>query len=279
MKKILLAYVPVLHEGYHLFFERHRHDAELYILGSDVISDFSHLVKEIRQLDPTLIASAIRSWDIFCRVEIADKKVLERLAQTEGVFVMPKEDVMIALRERYFERREAMFDPVFLRWDKYNSVTLSEIVQDACISSNDLHECIKKVAEEELQKSSDWWRRVGCVVFRGTEIVIAQHNRHLPSEHTPYINGDPRNNFHKGMHADLGTSIHAEALTVAQAAKAGVSLLGCDMYVTTFPCPPCAKLVASAGIKRLFFRSGYGVLDGESVLRSFGVEIVRVVDK
>jgi dCMP deaminase len=49
------------------------------------------------------------------------------------------------------------------------------------------------------------------------------------------------------------------------------------MYVTDFPCPPCAKLIAGAGIARLYFRTGYAVLDGQDVLEQAGVEVVQVV--
>ena len=48
------------------------------------------------------------------------------------------------------------------------------------------------------------------------------------------------------------------------------------MYVTVFPCPPCAKLIAYSGIKRLYCGGGYAVLDGEEVLKSNGVEIYFV---
>ena len=74
----------------------------------------------------------------------------------------------------------------------------------------------------------------------------------------------------------LGDVCGAEAQLVAAAAKQGISLEGASMYVTTFPCPPCAKLVAYSGIKKLYYADGYGVLDGERVLKSQGVEIVFV---
>jgi dCMP deaminase len=48
------------------------------------------------------------------------------------------------------------------------------------------------------------------------------------------------------------------------------------MYVTDFPCPPCAKLIAVAGVERLYFREGYAVLDGQDVLAAAGVDLVRV---
>jgi dCMP deaminase len=48
------------------------------------------------------------------------------------------------------------------------------------------------------------------------------------------------------------------------------------MYVTTFPCPPCAKMIAFSGVKKLYYAGGYGVLDGEAIMKSKGVEIIFV---
>jgi dCMP deaminase len=88
--------------------------------------------------------------------------------------------------------------------------------------------------------------------------------------------GDPRGNFYKGVHLELSTATHAEAALIARAAREGMVTDGATMYVTDFPCPPCAKLVAGAGVTKLIFREGYAVLDGRDVLEAAGVEIVRV---
>ncbi len=78
------------------------------------------------------------------------------------------------------------------------------------------------------------------------------------------------------MRTDLSTAIHAEAAIVAAAARDGVSLRGADLYVTTFPCPACARLIAEAGLRRCYFAGPYSVLDGEDVLRAAGVELYWV---
>jgi len=80
------------------------------------------------------------------------------------------------------------------------------------------------------------------------------------------------------VHLELSTTTHAEAQLIADAARRGVATEGAVMYVTDFPCPPCAKLVAAAGVSRLYFRTGYAVLDGNDILVAGGVEIVRVED-
>jgi dCMP deaminase len=65
-------------------------------------------------------------------------------------------------------------------------------------------------------------------------------------------------------------------MLVARAAQQGRSLAGADLYVSTFPCPGCARLVAEAGFRRCFFAGPYAVLDGEDVLRAAGVALIWV---
>jgi dCMP deaminase len=133
-----------------------------------------------------------------------------------------------------------------------------------------------KILREEAEKSSDWWRQVGGLIVKDGSIISKTHNRHVPHEQTPYIDGDPRADFSKGVNLELSTAIHCEAFLIADAAHKGVSLLGAEMYVTTFPCPPCAKLIAYSGIKKLYYADGYGVLDGERILKNRGVDIIFV---
>ncbi len=79
-----------------------------------------------------------------------------------------------------------------------------------------------------------------------------------------------------GCRPDLSTALHAEAGIIAAAAADGRSLRGADLYVTTFPCPSCARLIAAAGFARCYFAGPYSVLDGEQVLRAAGVELYWV---
>jgi dCMP deaminase len=133
-----------------------------------------------------------------------------------------------------------------------------------------------RAALGEAGRSSDWWRQVGAVAVRDGVVLDVTHNEHRPTEYSPYVNGDPRNDFRRGVHLELSTAIHAEALLVARAARQGRSLHGADLYVSTFPCPGCARLIAEAGFRRCLFAGPYAVLDGEQVLRAAGVVLVWV---
>lgn len=277
MKKVIIAYVPVLHEGYRRFFEKYAGDAELWIFGQELIEKFDYLYKEVRALKPKLVAKSIGSWGLFeSEVGILDNEKIKEFQLEELQIVIPKEDVTEELLGEYFTDKEIVRDDIFLRWDKHNYTSQIEVSPDLVISEKEFDEKMMKVATNESEDSSDWWRRVGAVIVKNGKVVIAEHNRHVPSEHTPYINGDPRNAAHKGVNLEISTVLHAEAGAVAKAAKKGIPLEGAEIYVTTFPCPPCAKQIAYSGIKRMYYSSGYGVLDGESILKENGVEIVFV---
>ncbi|HVW71877.1 MAG TPA: deaminase [Candidatus Paceibacterota bacterium] len=274
--RTLVAYVPVLHEGYRRFFEKHEGPRELYLFGSEIISEFPYLAKEIRQLEPVLMRKSIEALDLFEHVKVLDVQGAEELNTPERNIFLPDEDVSRELAARHFSRANTTFDPIFLRWDKHNSLKERPVVPDEQITREEFQRGVMKTIEQESDRSSDIWRHVGAAIVEKGKVVSIAHNHHLPTEHAPYENGDPRNNFHKGDHIEMSTAIHAEASLIAEAARKGTRLEGADMYVTVFPCPPCAKLIAESGIKTLYCGGGYGVLDGEDVLKTKGVKIIFV---
>jgi len=56
---------------------------------------------------------------------------------------------------------------------------------------------------------------------------------------------------------EFGRAVHAEMAALTDAARRGVSVAGCTMYVTTFPCHMCARHVVSAGIARVIYIEPY----------------------
>jgi dCMP deaminase len=274
--KIIIAYVPVLHEGYRRFFANHKDADCLYIFGPEIISKFDYLRKEIRALEPELMRQAIKSLDIFKTVEVLTEEKLKLLQQGKEEIVMSREDVTMFLAETYFAGRQIIYDNIFLRWEKHLVSAPKPVQPDIKISGSDFDRKMMAKAKAEGDKSSCWWRRVGAVVIKDGKVILATHNKHVPSEHMPYVNGDPRNCFKQGVEVEMSTSFHGEARMIAEAAKKGVSLEGCELYCSDFPCPPCAKLVAYSGIKKLYYNRGYGALDGQDVLKSQGVEIIFV---
>lgn len=75
-------------------------------------------------------------------------------------------------------------------------------------------------------------------------------------------------------------SLHAEVNGVIQAARTGVSILGCTAYTLHRPCLACALVLIQVGIRRVVYRSEYEVhntLDRVAELfQQAGIEFVRV---
>jgi dCMP deaminase len=276
LKQVLL-YVPVIHAGYEAFLQRHADADEILLLGAGFKADFPSMAKDIRALSAAQAAGYLRISVRGPRLSVLEPASLPD-AIAGDLLVMPDEEIMRDLTARYRldSGRTVIFDQTFLRWDRNWSTAERPVTPDTAITADELPRQLLRRAAELSGRSSDWWRQVGAVAARNDAILAAAWNRHHPSAYSPYLDGDPRDGFERGVRADLSTAIHAEAAVVAQAARAGISLDGADLYVTTFPCPACARLIAETGFRRCFFSRAYSVLDGDQVLRAAGVELIWV---
>lgn len=264
--------MPVIHSGYIKFLSKDNNEA--FILDKDFISEIPHLSREIRMLEPEHAQSAISP---FVRsVNLLNHKNILEFIKNFDIVIMPDEDVSRNFSEKYLKDKEIIFEKVFLRWDKPISLKEQEVSPDRKISTEDIDRELIKNAFVQSERSSDWWRQVGALIVKNNKIIISGYNKHFPTDFSPYINGDPRNNFDAGIRIDLCTAIHAEASIIATAAKNGIKLEGTHIYVTTFPCPTCARLIAEAGIKKVFYSKGYSLLDAEDILKDVGAEIILV---
>jgi dCMP deaminase len=267
----------VLHAGYEALFDKHADADEVLLLGGSFAEDFPVLRKEIRALPPETAASYVRHVRSFPAVRVLERTELPT-ALVADVLVVPDEEIMRALVQQHdlTVGRTVVWERTFLRWDRAWSLAGRPAGYDGTVSTDELAGVLTRRATAEAQLSSDWWRQVGALAARDGEILGVAHNEHRPSEYSPYVNGDPRNDFSRGVHMELSTAIHAEAALVARAARDGESLAGADLYVSTFPCPTCARLIAEAGVRRCYFAGPYAVLDGDDVLRAAGVELLWV---
>lgn len=276
MTPAVVAYVPVLHEGYRRFLERHGRDRRCFVPARELYADSRPLAKDIRALDPELVVAALAAWGICSEVALLDAAAAEALAAEGCELILPAEDVSYRLVDRHFPRAPVRYDTAFLRWDATRTVQLLQPAAARAVTGDALARELIDGAVAEAARSVDWWRRVGAAMRLADGRIVTARNAHHPHELASYAAGDPRSNFSKGVHLELSTAMHAEARLIAEAARRGWATEGADLYVTDFPCPPCAKLVAGAGIRRLYFTAGYAVLDGEDVLREAGVEVVEV---
>lgn len=275
MKKTLILYVPVIHQGYLELLKRHKKkDVELFVLGQEFVDELSQ-TREIRAIDPKIAAIFLRSLRI-CAVDVLSREHIDRFDYLkEKTVIISDDELSRKFAEKYLKNNEIEMDTTFLRWDE-KKVFSKSVVEFERASTDAIDRGMMSLAQEESCFASDWWRHVGSVLVKNNEVIFKAHNKHLPSEHTPYMVGDPRDFIKAGKNSELASAFHSEQAVVAWAANEGVSLKGTSLYVTVFPCPVCAKLIAYSGIARIFYLTGHASLDGVDILKSKGVEIILV---
>ena len=133
-----------------------------------------------------------------------------------------------------------------------------------------------KEAYKVANDSGCWWRQVGSLLVKDGKILYKSCNVMLPNKDECYRIGCIRDHIKPGEKMDFCSAIHSEVNIVAMAAKDGQSLKNTNLYVTSFPCPRCAKVIAQSGIKKVFFNQGWSNFDGERVLKGAGVELIKI---
>jgi len=104
-----------------------------------------------------------------------------------------------------------------------------------------------KMAKLVASQSKDPSTKVGCVVTDSLNRVLA----------TGY-NGFPRGvqdteDRYNDRSVKYKLVVHAEANAVCMAASSGVNLTGATIYITSMPCPECAKLIVQSGIRTVYY--------------------------
>ncbi len=270
----IVAFIPAIHKGYIDFFRKYP-GGTLYVLGLDFINDFPHIERDIRTPVFDDLCKIINALGIFKNVIELNRENINSIPSTVKI-VMPEDSVTSSVAQKYLSERDILFGNIFLRWNKQISTTEFAVAPNRTISYEEFDKEIINKAFKEAEKSSDWWRRIGVIATRNGKPIITGFNSHLPSDFTLDSYGDPRSSFDAGERFDLSTAIHGEADLISKAAKMGISLDGASLYITTFPCPGCAKLIVNAGVKKLFYSQGYSILDAEKILNAFKVEIILI---
>lgn len=277
--EVLVAYVPTVHAGYLKFFRAHA-KGTLCILGSEFIQQFKSLVRNLPAAQPDEVMKMVESLGIFSRLMIIHPEpdgFLQALSREPFRIVMPDEDVSHAIAEKYFVGANITFDSSWrLRWDWGATQQKRRPEGERVVSKEELNREFMRAAFKFAKKSPDWWRQIGALLVRDGEVLLSAFNRHVPNEQSCYCYGDPRSNFEQGQHVEMSNAAHAEAGIIAEAARRGIRTEGCDLYTTTFPCPPCAYVCAQSGIGRLFYTEGYSFVAGAEELQAKGVKIIRV---
>ena len=131
----------------------------------------------------------------------------------------------------------------------------------------DWHTYFMNIARQAATRSTCDRKHVGAVIVRDKTILSTGYNgsiRGMP--HCDDV-GHLMENDH------CVATVHAEANAIIQAAKNGVRIDGGELYTTASPCWNCFKLIANAGIRRVYYGEFYRDARSIEVARQLGIDL------
>jgi dCMP deaminase len=141
------------------------------------------------------------------------------------------------------------------------------------MSRADWNTYFMKIAVQVATRATCDRKHVGALIVKDKHILATGYNGSISGmPHCDEV-GHMMENEH------CVATIHAEANAILQAARHGTAIDGSDIYITASPCWNCFKLIANAGIKRIFYGEFYRDHRIHDVAEQVGIELVSLEDE
>ena len=121
-------------------------------------------------------------------------------------------------------------------------------------------------------------RAVGAIIVKDKRILSTGYNG-APSgiRHCSEVGClRERLKVPSGQRHELCRGIHAEQNAIIQAAYHGVSIKDATLFCTNLPCSICAKMIINAGIRKVYYLSGYSDEMSGEMFTGAGVEVIQI---
>ena len=99
--------------------------------------------------------------------------------------------------------------------------------------------------------SEERGRKVGAIIVDESNTIVSTGYNGLPRG----ISSSPESRHSRENDEKYYWFEHAERNAIYNAARIGVSLLGCRMYSSLFPCADCTRAIIQAGLAELVTRT------------------------
>ena len=128
------------------------------------------------------------------------------------------------------------------------------------------------IANEVATRSTCDRKYVGAVIVREKTILSTGYNGSIKG--LPHCDEAG----HEMVDGHCVRTTHAEANAIVQAAKNGVEINQSEIYVTASPCYNCFKLIANAGIKKIYYDEFYREDRILEHAKEAGIDLVSLED-
>jgi dCMP deaminase len=127
------------------------------------------------------------------------------------------------------------------------------------------------------QRSTCTRRAVGAIIVKDKRILSTGYNGAPTGIRHCLEVGCLRESLQvpSGERHELCRGIHAEQNAIIQAAYHGVSVKDAVLYCTNQPCAICAKMIINAGIKKIYYQSGYTDALAQEMLTEAGIDLIK----
>jgi dCMP deaminase len=127
------------------------------------------------------------------------------------------------------------------------------------------------------QRSTCTRRAVGAIIVKDKRILSTGYNGAPTGIRHCLEVGCLRESLKvpSGERHELCRGIHAEQNAIIQAAYHGVSVKDALLYCTNQPCAICAKMIINAGIKKIYYQSGYTDALAQEMLTEAGIDLIK----
>jgi dCMP deaminase len=134
------------------------------------------------------------------------------------------------------------------------------------------------IAQLVAKRSTCLRRSVGAVVVKDKRVLSTGYNGAPMNVVHCRVTGCIREQMKvpSGERHELCRGIHAEQNAIIQAAYHGVSIKEAALYCTNLPCSICAKMIINAGIRTIYYLSGYADAMSEEMLKEAGVDVLQI---
>jgi len=131
-------------------------------------------------------------------------------------------------------------------------------------------EYFMNIAKEVATRSTCDRKHIGSVIVKDKTILSTGYNGSIRG--MPHC--DEAGHIMENNHCVA--TIHAEANAILQAAKNGVMIDKAEVYITASPCWPCFKMLANAGIKKIYYGEFYRDERIFDVAKKLGIELTHI---
>lgn len=135
---------------------------------------------------------------------------------------------------------------------------------------------------EEVSINSTCRRHVGAVIARDNKLLVTGYNA-VPNGLTPCneLGGcmRQRDNIPSGTRQEYCRAVHAEQNAIIESATKGISIVGGTLYVTTFPCGICARMIINCKLRRIVYKGDYMDENSHKMLDESGIIVEKYQPK